>query len=87
MLALYSNIGATQRKRQTLKGTRSASVQVGDGDEGRVAEQLRCGICLYTLHRPVTLVPCLHSFCTEYDAVIECVSSRRVRTAGLLVAR
>ena len=55
--------GATQGKRQALKGRKSGSVQVGGGDEGRVAEQLRCGICLCTLHKPVTLVPCLHSFC------------------------
>jgi hypothetical protein len=38
-------------------------VKVGDGNEGRVAEQLRRDICLCTLHKPVTLVPCLHSFC------------------------
>jgi hypothetical protein len=38
-------------------------VQVGDRDEGRVAEQLSCGICLCTLHKPVTLVPYLRSFC------------------------
>ena len=57
------NMGATQGKRQALKGRKSGSVQVGGGDEGRVAEQLRCGICLCTLHKPVTLVPCLHSFC------------------------
>jgi hypothetical protein len=59
-----SNMGETQGKRQTLKGAKSASVQVGDGDEDWVAEQLRCGICLCTLHKPVTLAPCLHSFCT-----------------------
>jgi E3 ubiquitin-protein ligase CHFR len=57
------DMGATQGKRQLLKGTKSASVQVGNGDEGRVAEQLRCGICLCMLHKPVTLMPCLHSFC------------------------
>jgi hypothetical protein len=57
------NMGATQGKRQALKGRKSASVQVGDGGQGRSAEQLRCGICLCTLHKPVTLVPCLHSFC------------------------
>ena len=28
-----SKMGATQGKRQPLKGTKSASVQVGDGDE------------------------------------------------------
>jgi hypothetical protein len=56
-------MGATQGKRQALKGTKSASVQVGSRVEGRVAEQLRCGICLCTLHKPVTLVPCLHNFC------------------------
>ena len=28
-----SNMGETQGKRQTLKGAKSASVQVGDGDE------------------------------------------------------
>ena len=39
------NMGATQGKRQALQETQSASVQVGGGDEGRVAEQLRCGIC------------------------------------------
>jgi hypothetical protein len=42
-------MGATQGKWQLLKGTKRASVQIGDGDEGRVAEQLRCGICLCTL--------------------------------------
>jgi hypothetical protein len=38
-------------------------VQVGGGDEGQVAEQLRCGICLCTLHKLVMLVPCLHNVC------------------------
>ena len=50
-----NTMGATQGKKQALKGTKSASVQVGDRDEGRVAEQLRCGICRCMLHKRVTL--------------------------------
>jgi hypothetical protein len=57
------NMGATQRKRQALKGRKMASVHVGDGDEGQEAEHWNCEICLCTPHKPVTLVPCLHSFC------------------------
>jgi hypothetical protein len=58
-------MGATQGKRRTLKGTKSASVQVGDIDKGRVAERWGCGICLGVLHKPLTLVRCLLSFCAR----------------------
>ena len=34
-------IGATQGKRQLLKGTKSASMQVGDGEEGWVAVEVQ----------------------------------------------
>jgi hypothetical protein len=49
------DMGVTQEKRQPLKETKSVSMQVGDGDEGRVAEQLRCGNCLCTLRKPMML--------------------------------
>jgi hypothetical protein len=52
---------ASEREMQPVKPMNSVAVQASN--EARVAEKLRCGICLCMLHKPVTLVPYLHSFC------------------------